>query len=537
MFDITTELFLGEYYLFAALAGRLIGDDERLFDKLYDVFLLPPIEKRHLRELSTCAAAAKIKSYADYARHCRVRKYKELCGTADESSSEVYDVIAVKGNALRYTHALGVDEMGEMTEAALCRFLTDGANNGIVVAIRILGFLQCEGLFVPRDEVGGIKQFEKAAQWNSVEGIMFALGYNADARQKNIDRLYTVASGGVYSDVLTSAVNAYGVQPSRLLDESKLLKKAFGANKLKSDVYSSVFARFIFSEIIGYKDKERALFSGNNSSMPEIADLPLKLTFRDIPLDKSRLSAVPLAREKEKSRILAALCGSSARRRNAYKPVCICSDSECVLDLYMSAVKKMYDGAHVERIDVADLRPYDFEPTAGNVFLRSCDEDSDNVYMLSVKGDAPDYAVDMAIAFLQTSKRAKFRLQHPSAVIDLSAILPICFCDRESANMLKPYCDVISISSVTADEKRGLFESFMRKEEMLYGIRIAADDAATELLTKQTVDRAARIIDSIVCENRGGDSIVITPESIRTCAVGDVSDKKYGFGGFGHEDR
>ncbi len=536
MFNISTELFLSEYFLFDALAGKLIGDDKALFDRLYDIFLLPPIDKRHLRELAECQAVAKINTYADFARHCRIRKYKEMCGSADSTSDELYDMIAVKGNALRYVNALGFCEMPETTETTMCKLLTDAANNGIVAAMRILGFLQCEGYFLPRDEASGIKRFEKAAQWNSVEGVMFALGYNAATRQNNIDRLYTVAAGGVYTDLLTSAINAYGVEPSRLLDESRLLTKAFGAGMLKADVYSPLYARFIFSEIIGYKDKERALFSSNKSSIPDIADLPLKLAFCDIPMDRSRLASVPLVREKEKSRILAALSGSSSRRKNAYKPVCICCDSECVLDLYMGAVKKMYDGAHVERIDVADLRQYDFEPTIGNVFLRSCDEDRNNVYLLCVKGDAPEYATDMAAAFLQTPKRAKFRLQHPSAVVDLSAILPICFCDRENAHLFKPYCDVITIASVTADEKRGLFESFMRKEERLYGVTIAADAAATELLTEQTVDRAARIIDSVVRENRGGERIVITPESIKTCS-GNASANNYGFGGFGHEDR
>ena len=156
---------------------------------------------------------------------------------------------------------------------------------------------------------------------------------------------------------------------------------------------------------------------------------------------------------------------------------------------------------------------------------------------LYIKGDVNDYAIDMVKAFLQTRKRGKFALQRPSAVVDLSAVLPVCFCDKDNARLLKSYCDVVDIAPATAEEKCGLVNNLLHDNEAMYGMRISADDAAVEMLVKRSVDSAAHIINNVARAKRGG-SLVITPEHIREC-VGDVggANNKYGFGGFNNEDR
>lgn len=539
MFNNVTELFLGAYFLIEKIAGKLVKNSRLLFDKLACSLLLNDEDKDALFALTQRQEVRELVTYNDYAQVCRIQKYVQLADCMYDISDETQQVITIKGNALRKAKQFEMDNLAENTEATICKLITDGANRGYVASLCALGFLQCEGLYVDRNLNAGLKNFEKAAQWNNVEGILFALYYDVENRQTNLNRLRVVTDGNLNDEIFNCAIKRYGPIKTRAQQESKLLQKAFGAGILKSDIYMSQYARFIFSEVLSIKDKERALFSGHKEAISETADLPLKLSFGKIVFDAAAMLNHPLLRKTESEKICRYVRNSDMRGVASYRPLCICADSETLGSFYLDAICKALHKAHVEKIDVADLCDYDLEPTKNNVFVRSCDEDKANVYVLCVSGDVRDYTMNSIKNFLQSDKRKKIRLQHPSAVIDLSAVLPICFCDKQNARLLRPYCEVITLSPVNDCEKREMIEYLFDEKANQYDFdAICAAQGVTEALARFSLDDAAMIIDRIAQYNRCEGSLTITEQMIKDATICDVALKSgYGFGGVGNESK
>lgn len=531
MFNNITELFLNVFFLFDVTVGKIVGDPKSLFDKLYDVFLLPESDRAALYALTQCEDVREIQTYANFAQVCRIRKYTELVG-GEQLPSDIQDMIAVKGAALRKASQLGFDEYSSATEAAVCKYVSDSANMGVVTSLCIIGFLQCEGIFVSRNERAGIKSLDKAAQWNSLEGVLLALHYDKSNRQTNVRRLYTCTDGTLYDNIADVAFKAYGITCECRITENKLLQKAFGAGILKPELYDSQYARFVFSDVLNIKDKERALFSGHKESIAETADLPLKLKLGDIPFEPEAISALPLAHERECDRIKKCVAGSGMRGEAMYRPLCICSDAEYILNIYSDALCKSFRGAHIERIDVADINEYDLEPTKNNVFVRSCDEDKHNIYIFYCIGDINERVLDAVKNFMQSDKRKKTRLQHPYAVIDMSAVLPVCFCDRQNARELQRYCEVITLSTVNVSEKSAVINHILATKAEQYKLPVVTTDAsAVKLLTQYSVDRAEYILDRAVRQSSGAAELTVTADMIREFEGGGQNTKsKYGFG-------
>ena len=134
MFDPMTELFLGSYFLFDALAGKLIGNSTFLFDRLYDVFLLPVNRRAELYDLTQCEAVREIETYNDYAQICRIQKYSTLSG-CDGMPRDIQEIVSVKGDALRKAKQLGFGKGGDLTAESVCKQINDTANMGLVVQL------------------------------------------------------------------------------------------------------------------------------------------------------------------------------------------------------------------------------------------------------------------------------------------------------------------------------------------------------------------------------------------------------------------
>ncbi len=537
MFNSITELFLNTYFMFDAIAGKIIDNAKMLFDKLYSAFLLPEEEREGLFAATQSEVVREIESYGDYAQVCRIQKFSELAEVG-RIPCEAYDMIAVKGGALKKIKQFGLEEYAEGTETAVCKFLGETANMGFVSSLCMLGFLQCEGIFVSKNEKLGRKNIGKAAVWNSIEGILLALAYDEKSRQKNLDRLYTVTQGTLYEGISDMAKQAYALSEAKLVPESKLLKKAFGATILKAEVYAPQYARFIFSDVLSLKDKERALFSGHKEAITATADLPLKLTCGELPFDSRALEVLPLKREQEQGIIVSIVSGADMRTDSTYRPICICGASEYLLGLYAEAIGKAFPSAHIERIDVADLDEYDLEPTMNNIFIRSCDEDRQNVFMLMCNGEIKESVLTAVKNFLQSDKRKKFRLQRSSAVIDLSAVLPICFCDKYNARALKAHCDAVTLASVNDAEKIDIISYILQEKAKKYRVTdLQLDAPAQAMLMRYSIDRTESLFDTAVRYNRGKTSVTITAEMLKEI-IGDMGTKsKYGFGGAGNESK
>lgn len=538
MFHTTAELFLHTYFLLDETAGKLVGDSKLLFQKLYAVFLLPERDADALYALTQREEVRRIDSYDDYARVCRIREYAALADTDVALPAELDEIVSIKGEALREARRLGCEVNTAATETAVCKALTESANTGLTVALCTLGFLQCEGIYVERNARLGVKNLERAARWNFVEGILFAL-YYGDNRLTNMERLYTVTRGTLYEEIYEAASKAYGIDGARILPESKMLQKAFGAGILKPEIYTSQYSRFIFSPILTLRDKERALFSGHREIVAETADLPLKLCFGELAFDPTAIACLPLAREQEKDEVRRLTLNADMRGETAYRPVCLSADSQYLLSLYMKAMGKAFPSAHIERIDVADLNGYDFEPTRNNVFVRGCDEDRQNVYLLYFKGVIDDGVMNAVKKFLQSDKRKSFGLQHPAAVLDLSPVLPICFCDTQNARLLRLCCDVIALAPVGEAEKSELLAYLLQAKAVQYKMQsVRADGEVLKMLAQYPIDRAEEIVDRAVRFHRGEDAFVLTAQIVTQTAAEDTGERtRYGFGGADNESK
>lgn len=532
MFNAASEIFLQTYFIFSAISGKIIDNHSELFNKLFAAFPLSEKDKSSLLALTERDEVREIKTYNDFAQACRIQKYTELSEMTLAIPDDVFEVITVKGNALRKSKQCGFEEYAESTVTETAKLLSETANMGLVISLCALGFFYCEGIFVEKSVELGTKYLERAAKWNNVEGILLALHYCDSKRQLNIDRLYTVTRGTLYAEMYATAADAYGIHDAKILPENKMLKNAFGAGVLKPELYVSQIARFIYSDVISLKDRERALFSGHIEAVAETSDLPLKLRFGELQFDSAAITSLPLSRENEKSDVCNIAMNTDMRGDSTYRPLCINAESDYMLKLYLSAVGKAFSSAHIERIDVSELNEYDFEPTKNNIFVRSCDEDGQNVYLLYFVGEIRESVMSLVKNFLSAERRRKFRLQHPGAVIDLSPVLPICFCDRQNARFLRSCCDMVTLAPVSAAEKSELFLNIFQAKCRQYKMDvIQADAAALRMLAEYSVDRAESIIDRIVKFNRGAKKLIITAAMLQEFSGGGVGASiKYGFG-------
>ncbi|MDE6294231.1 MAG: hypothetical protein K2L88_06395 [Clostridiales bacterium] len=528
------EIFLSEYFFARCALDKVVKDKYAMFDTLADVFLIDHDRQDALFALAENATVDDVKTYGDYLRFCRIKKYASLTGEQSDVSADIDDVISVKGEALKRAHALKLDGTA-LTEAAVLRTIADCAALGVVSALRMLGYVQCEGILGERDHAAGIKNLEKAAMWNSVEGMLFAMYYNAN-REAYVGRLRAVAAGTVYRCFIAAAERKYGCSAQQPVPESTLLSKAFALGKLKPEQYAAQYARIIFSPMLTPRDKERTMFSVSEQNISDIADLPLKLVGRDFAPDLSALSALQIAREKEVEHIRLSLKNSDLLLHSAFRPLCVCADSEYMRKVYARHIRAALTDAHVEYIDIAALDEYDLQPTGKNIFVRSCDEDAFNVYFMSFTGNITPSVMQEALGFLQSRRRKKFCLQSPGVVIDLGAVLPVCFCDKANAKDLKKYCDVVTLAPVAASERQTLYADIIKTKRKLYGVEsVTIDDSGAARLDALSVDGAESVIDAVVRLNRGCAETVITSARIDECALARTEKNRYGFGGDGDE--
>jgi hypothetical protein len=214
-------------------------------------------------------------------------------------------------------------------------------------------------------------------------------------------------------------------------------------------------------------DKEKAIFNPGKEAIAAIADLPLKVAQNEPTHDISWLNKVALCRKTEQEKIVTNLGYNT--QSLAYRPLGVYSDSKYLLQMYAKALQSI-KGVNVERINVSDLVNYDLERTANNVFIRSVDEDRNNIFLISVVGDIPEQVIENVKGFLITEKRRKFHLSVPNVTMNLSNVLPIVFCDKRNMQALADVCDMVEIADVTQKEMPLLIADIVESKKAEYGI-------------------------------------------------------------------
>ena len=537
MLNATVELFMSEYFLFKAVLGKYCESSEDLFRALCKIFMIPENEAARLYFLAENEAAKAITTDKDFMQYQRIQKYAEMIGSEVKSNAEWEEVVRIKGNAIQVAqhHNLILDADASRNVVYNC--LISAATCGTVSAIRIMGILQSEGIFLKKNRKEGIKTLSKASDWNDSVSTLALLHYCRDTREFNMARLMQEVKNTPFEELYLIAAEKYGEAGMLEIEEVRLLNKSFNSGVLKRDAYDPKYARILNSLALYIRDKEKAVFSLNKEQLNAISDLPLKLSQERADTFEVRyLEEIPLRRDAEITAIARALKNSDLRELPTFRPLCLICDDVYVLNMYAKAISGEGENSHVEIIDVSALEDYDFEPNPNNVFIRSIDEDRDNRFLLFFHGEISERKIDAIKCILLSSRRTKFHLHNPNVTLNLSAVLPICFCDEQNARWLKSCCDEIRLCPVTAEELRAAVNDILLGKQKLYGLGgIELTDDAYEALKGYDIDTAEKLIDSAVRAHRErGAKIVLSREMIQEYAVTD-HNQIIGFGGVNHD--
>lgn len=537
MFDFLTETMLAEYFTVRALFGEFLTEKERLFKALSRIYFVDEKEAERLYALAESSEAREVRSEQSYYRYLRVKEYAEMEGMPPMFGEELDELVGIKGGAFVRLEGLEILTGAVSSRSEACRKLTQGASVGIVLCLRALGVLQCEGILFDRDEAAGRENLSKAARWNSAEGLFAALYYDKDHTAEYLGSLVYNLKKAAHPEAIAAAEAVYGVAPVSEPEACVLLEKAFGTGLLKRELYVGKYARILFTEVLGKHDKEQVLFSGNKELLAEAGDLPLKLSAdKPVPLAQDALSRMPLGRTEEQEKIVKALQNADLRAHPGYRPLCLSAESDALLELYENALKEALAGAHIETLEISDLTEYDLEPTKNNIYVRSCNEDRANVYFLFFREEISEREYDLAKNFLLSERRAKFRLNRPGVSLDLGAVLPVVFCDKENARILRQYCEVIRLAPISRTEKAAYIRGVLRMKGEEYGVKeISIEDAAVDRLALCSPENIREILDRAVRDNRG-EQAVIDETALKAYLRTPGGHTSFGFGGNNEND-
>ncbi|MCM1130183.1 MAG: hypothetical protein NC310_01190 [Roseburia sp.] len=538
MFDILTESFLFEYFLYSSLLGKYFCSKD-IFHCLKEIFCIKDMED--LYETIESEIVKDIKTEEDYKRYRRIKQYNELIEVPKLFEEKEEILISLKGKAMNTANQYALFASNEMTKTLIERNIHNYAKQGSIIAMRVLGTLECAGIFVEKNKKSGLKYLEKATQWGDTFAALSLLKFDEGHRKSTLEKLNASIFETPYAFLSCQLQKEYNIKTTKDNKEILLLKKTFASGKLKQDVYEPLYARLIFGSTLSIKDKEKIVFSENKEIISEACDLPLKFKEDDISVDESVLMTMPIIRLEEQHNLLVGLRNSDLRTIKTYKPLGVYSDSLYALDIYTKSIIKMLDQNHIEKIEVSDLRGTDFEPTKNHTFIRYAEEGKNNIYLLILKGEIEDSILENIMNFLKSDKRERFYLNHPAVNLNLSQILPICICDKENASKLKNFVEFIKVANINSNEKTNVIKAMLEEKSKSYLLpSTTIEEPALKELDALSLESIDKVLDKVLKEYRvKNEKIHLTVEMLKPF----VEDKKkatqkttYGFGGIIYEN-
>lgn len=533
MFSFSEEMFLLDFFTFDAVVGRFCNGQE-IFDCLAKAFYVDKERAKQLFALVSSKTVRNIVSLKDYKLYRRLHQYAEACKLKSSATEAENDILAIKGKALYITSDCGLIDEGNNTKASVYANVADKANAGQIVALHIYGVLQCVGIFFDKRVCNGLKNLTKAARWNSIESILALIIFDVANSKTYIDMLYTLASETPYDDIVVKAQSSHEIRSPKEIMECILLSQVFSRGQISPNVYLPIYANLLYSEIVSFKDKEKIFLSESKESIVSFIDLPLKLTMQKLSCDVAAISELSIKRTEEQNAIIQNALNSDIRHFEVFKPLCMCSDSKFMRNYYREAITKLYSDAHVETISISDLKSRDFEPSTNNIFIRSCNEDRANIFIISVVGVINEEDIKDVCNFLQSAKRVKMRLMRPSIEINLGAVLPICFCDKNNAQMLSRYCDKIEIAAPNKEEQAILIRELIAAKKDQYSIKdLNIKDGVVNNLLSVSIDFAENALDLAIAANRSGNKkLTLTEENTSKYIKKRETSRRFGYGGY-----
>lgn len=526
MLNPITELFLMQYYLVDAVFEKHFTEKKTWFHNIGKAFGISVKELDHLFEKTEDVAVTSITTEKEYFRHVRVKKYMSISSIENELAADIEELITIKGSAITLALNTGVKKLGESTATSICNDLIQRANTGNVVAMRLYAMAQLEGICFKKNANEGLRILEATSSWMDIPSIVLLRKYGPDTVFASDAHLSAAVDATPY-DCLAST-NAM------VSEEDKILSKAFLVGTLQREAFIPQYARVLFNEHIPLNEREKLILSSGKESVFAAAELPLDMNSEaKIAFDFTAFDEITEERENEKKQIKRNLHNSDLRMYEGYRPLCIVSDSPTVLAMYANAIVTSNKSVNVTVISLSECSDQELDKTGNNIFVAACEEDAQNVFMITCFGKLADNAAESLQEFMNHTTRCAFRLKNPSVTLDLGAVLPICFCDRQNAKLLKPFCEVISVSSMNEAELRKEFGAFLNDREHKYGIsKIHIDDSLLSKLMQLEFDTAKAILDKAIMSLRYGDAeISLTVDSVSEFIKNAKSNYVYGFGG------
>lgn len=532
MFRFIEEMFLLDYFIYDAAVGAFCRAD-KIFDCLAGCYMISPDRQKDLFSLATAAQVKNIVSINDYKRYLRLRQYMQSAKASERCLSDEDNVIVIKGKALEIAATCKIIAGRDTTRASMYTQIVNKAHSGFVTALRIYGVLQCEGIFFEKNCSRGISNLRKAARWNNIESTLALMHYDFAHGHIYKKMFVALAVGTPYESAIKLVPNISNIKAPGRESIPALLAKLIDNGKVSPDSYQPAYDNILYSSIISFKDKEKLLNFENKQSIPAYGDMPHNLAMRSINYDTSAISQLSLNRPEERDSIIRYAKNSDIRNVDSFRPICLCSDSMVMRRYYAAAISKLFPDSHIANISVEDMRPHDFEATTNNIFLRSCDDAKSNVFVISVVGDIDEAAQKAIVDFLQGDKRRRIYLTGPGIEVDLSAVLPICLCDKSNARILARYCERVDIANPDHKEFRTLITELVAEKGKRYGIdTVTIHDAVIEKLRSVTIDAADEVLDVAIPANRNGISAIMLTEknTIKYISNRGIS-RGYGYGG------
>ena len=537
------ELMLNDYFSIEILFKEFIKDTKKIINCLGTIYHLPKEIINNFYLLVKSEEVEQIYSENSYKKYERIRQYCTLNDIENDIDEAKDECIQLKGKVIWELKETNILQSPKGSLQSILNELRKIASEGNIKILNLLGFLQMEGIFVDKNKDEGIKNLNKAAQWNSEAAMMKLIHYQKDVNyyeimceilQNSHKDEYNLLKD-VYHDVF---LNVKAKENN--LQKYKTLLKGFQIKLFNNYTYDKQFARLLYSDLISQRDIENLLFSSKKEAILNATNLPWKLNQQtQFKIDINELKSMKYCKDEERKRIIQAIHNVDLCTTLNYKPLCIVSNSNYMLEnQYEFILENIFKNSHIEKIEVSDLASYDLEPSNSNIFVRSIDEDKQNIYFLYFQGDISSKTLDITKNFLDTNKRSKFRMVMPNIVLNLQSVLPICFCDKNNAHELEKYCNMIYIHEFTNEEKNDLISNVINAKKETYGYEsFTFDENCMQKLVNYSVDKIVRIIDDIMKEYRQSCLNMNVDEKLFNMHVlKGTNSNPYGFGEKNYEN-
>lgn len=534
MFDYNVELAVKELFLFQYVLADAIAE-QSVFELLCKIYCICDSDRDELAVLLADERLANIRTLTDYFREMRLNQYFDnfVC-RCDSGNERLDELIAIKGAAFERAQKVKLVSGYEKSCGVAYDELVSLTFDGVVAAKRILGILQTEGIYITMDKRAGAENLRFAAAWSDIPALVALIYYDADNRQDYFDRLYTVTRKTDYAVIVEELQIQYGIDKCEESATAKLLEKAFAVGAVKRDVCSSRILRIFESNVLSDKDKRTIVLSGNNEHISAVCGLPLRLTCDKIPT--SVTDTPVLNRVEEKNALMRALDNNGLRNRVYFRSPCVCTDSAYLRSAYSEIIEKTFNGCNVVQIDAGALFPFDFDATENNVFVRSCREGKNNVYIIRLNGKLDDRIVSAVRAFASSGGRKSFPITRLGIGIDLSAVLSILICDVRNAKLLDGVVSAVNIADISDSETEFVLKDVLRRKRVDFEMKkLTIDSAAKGILLGIPIDKIGDLLDVAILSTRSENGCCdLSAEKLRQCMSDLSAFRTYGFGGNFH---